>query len=176
MCLCPDRFEKQLAVLSDGNIDVCGAWVGEFENDENEIMSHRRTPEQHEDIVAFAKSRSPVNHPTTMYKKSAVLSAGNYTKFKTSEDYNLFVKLIMDGAKFYNIQERLVNQRMGNGQLSMRRGGLNNAIFEAGVQKGFYKIGFLNFFEFVKNVSIGFVLRMLPNKLRKIAYKFIRKL
>jgi hypothetical protein len=139
-------------------------------------VSHRRTPEQHEDIVAFAKSRSPVNHPTAMYKKSAVLSAGNYTKYRTSEDYNLFVKLIMDDAKFYNIQEPLVNMRMGNCQLSMRRGGLSNAIFEAGVQKEFYNIGFLNFFELVKNVSIGFVLRILPNKLMKIAFKFIRKL
>jgi glycosyltransferase involved in cell wall biosynthesis len=172
----PDRFEKQLVVLSTGNIDVCGAWVGEFEDDENEIVSHRRTPEQHEDIVAFAKSRSPVNHPTAMYKKSAVLSAGNYTKYRTSEDYNLFVKLIMDDAKFYNIQESLVNMRTGNCQLSMRRGGLSNAIFEAGVQKEFYNIGFLNFFELVKNVSIGFVLRILPNKLMKIAFKFIRKL
>jgi len=66
--------------------------------------------------------------------------------------------------------------RMGNCQLSMRRGGLSNAIFEAGVQKEFYNIGFLNFFELVKNVSIGFVLRILPNKLMKIAFKFIRKL
>jgi glycosyltransferase involved in cell wall biosynthesis len=172
----PDRFKKQLAVLSAGNFDVCGAWVGEFVDDENEIVSHRRTPEQHKDIVAFAKSRSPVNHPTTMYKKSVVLSAGNYTKYRTSEDYNLFVKLIMDGAKLYNIQEPLVNMRMGNSQLSTRRRGLSNAIFEAGVQKEFYKIGFLNFFELVRNVSIGFVLRMLPNELIKMAFKFIRKL
>lgn len=172
----PDRFEKQMALFSDGKIDVCGAWVGEFEDDENEIVSNRKTPEQHEDIVAFAKYRSPVNHPTAMYKKSAVLSAGNYTKYRTSEDYNLFVKLIMDGAKFYNVQEPLVNMRVGNGQLSMRRGGLSNAILEAGVQKEFYKFGFLNFFEFFRNVSIGFTLRILPNKLRAMAYIFIRKL
>lgn len=172
----PDRFEKQLAEFSAGNIDVCGAWVGEFESDENEIVSYRRTPEQHENIVAFAKSRSPVNHPTAMYKKSVVLSVGNYTKYRTSEDYDLFVKLIMGGAKFYNIQKPLVNMRVSNDQLLMRRGGLNNAIFEAGIQKKFYKIGFLNFFELVRNVLIGFILRVLPNKLIKIAFKLIRKL
>jgi hypothetical protein len=55
--------------------------------------------------VAFAKGRSPVNHVTAMYKKSWVLNVGNYAKYRTSEDYNLFVKLIMAGAKIYNLQE-----------------------------------------------------------------------
>lgn len=172
----PDRFERQLAVLSDEKIDVCGSWVGEFENDESKIVSQRRTPEHHGDIILFAKSRSPVNHPTSMYRKSAVLSAGNYSEFRTSEDYNLFVKLIVNGAKFYNIQKPLVNMRMGNGQLLTRRGGLRNAILEVGVQKEFYKLGFLNFFEFFRNVSVGFSVRILPNKLRVMAYSLIRKL
>lgn len=171
----PNRFEKQLAVFANQDIDVCGAWVGEFEDDESVIVSHRRTPECHDEIVAFAKSRSPVNHPTAMYKKSSVLGAGNYTKYKTSEDYNLFVKLIISGSKFYNIQESLVNMRMGNNQAA-RRGGLKNAIFEAGVQKEFYKMGFLNFYEFFKNTSIGFLIRILPNSLMKIVFKIIRKI
>ncbi|VVH56917.1 Putative glycosyltransferase [uncultured Gammaproteobacteria bacterium] len=173
----PKRFEKQLAVFkSNSDVDVCGTWVGEFLDDESKIVSYRRTPEYHDDIVAFAKSRSPINHPTTMYKKSAILKAGNYTKYRTSEDYDLFVKLIISGAKLYNIQESLVNMRMGNGQLSVRRGGLENAVFEARVQIEFYKMGFLNLFEVTKNIAIGFTLRILPNKLLKIVFKLIRKL
>jgi glycosyltransferase involved in cell wall biosynthesis len=171
----PNRFEQQLAVFDSQDIDVCGAWVGEFENDENEVVSYRRTPEHHDEIVAFAKSRSPVNHPTAMYKKSSVLNAGNYTKYKTSEDYDLFVKLIMSGAKLYNIQQPLVNMRMGNNQAA-RRGGLRNAMLEANVQKEFYEMGFLNFYEFFKNVSVGFVVRILPSSLMKVIFKIIRKL
>ncbi len=171
----PNRFEKQLAVFDSQDIDVCGAWVGEFENDENEVVSYRRTPEHHDEIVAFAKSRSPVNHPTAMYKKSSVLNAGNYTKYKTSEDYDLFVKLIMSGAKLYNIQQPLVNMRMGNNQAA-RRGGLRNAMLEANVQKEFYKIGFLNLYELIRNILIGSMVRMLPSSLMKMAFKMIRKL
>jgi glycosyltransferase involved in cell wall biosynthesis len=170
-----NRFEKQLSIFESQDIDVCGTWVGEFMYDENKIASYRKTPEKHNKIVAFAKSRSPVNHPTAMYKKSAVLSAGNYTKYKTSEDYDLFVKLIINGAKFYNIQESLVNMRTGNNQAA-RRGGLKNAILEAGVQKEFYKMGFLNLYELTRNVSIGFLIRMLPNSLMKIVFRIIRKL
>jgi hypothetical protein len=95
----PKRFEKQLAVFENQDVDVCGAWIGEFELNETQIISYRRTPEQHNEIVAFAKGRSPVNHVTAMYKKSWVLNVGNYAKYRTSEDYNLFVKLIMTGAK-----------------------------------------------------------------------------
>jgi hypothetical protein len=50
---------------------------------------------------------------------------------------------------------------MGNEQ-QVRRGGLKNAMFEADVQVDFYKMGFLNFFEMVRNVSVEFVIRMLP--------------
>jgi len=171
----PERFEKQLSLFeSDDSIDVCGAWVGEFEEDENLIVAHRRTPEQHEQIVAFAKSRSPVNHPTAMYRKSSVLSAGNYSEWRSSQDFNLFVRLIIDGAKLHNIQEPLVNMRMGNGQLETRRGGLKQALLEASVQKEFYQMGFLSLFELARNVVIGFSIRMLPRALIKLFYKLLR--
>ena len=172
----PNRFEKQLAVFANQDIDVCGAWVGEFEDDENAIVSHRKTPECHNEIVAFAKSRSPVNHPTAMYKKTSVLNAGNYSELRSSQDFNLFVRLIMNGAKLYNIQEPLVNMRMGNGQLEARRGGFKQAIFEANVQKEFYKMGFINFFEFARNLTIGIIVRTLPNKLMKTVFRIIRKI
>jgi hypothetical protein len=81
----------------------------------------------------------------------------------------------MSGAKLYNIQESLVNMRMGNNQI-VRRGGLRNAISEASVQKEFYEMGFLNFYEFFKNVSVGFVVRILPSSLMKVIFKIIRKL
>ncbi|SMN12506.1 putative glycosyltransferase [uncultured Candidatus Thioglobus sp.] len=173
----PGRFEKQVAVFEKNpDIDVCGSWVGEFIDDESKIVSYRRTPELHDDIVAFSKSRSPVNHPTAMYKKTAVLSAGNYSELRSSQDFNLFVKLIIDGAKFYNIQESLVDMRMGNRQLEAQRGGVRQAIHEAQVQIEFYKMGFLNVFELIRNVAIGFTIRILPNKLMKVVFKLIRKL
>jgi glycosyltransferase involved in cell wall biosynthesis len=61
----PKRFEKQLAVFENQDVDVCGTWIGEFEFNETQIISYRRTPEQHNEIVAFAKGRSPVNHSTS---------------------------------------------------------------------------------------------------------------
>ncbi|MBA5249323.1 MAG: glycosyltransferase [Gammaproteobacteria bacterium] len=172
----PNRFEKQLAIFENKDIDVCGAWVGEFESEETKITSYRRTPEQHNDIVKFAKSRAPVNHPTAMYKKTLVLSVGSYGKYRSSQDYHLFVKMIVGEATFYNIQEPLVNMRMGNGQLEARRRGLKNIIFETTVQKEFYNIGFLNLYELLRNIIVGSAIRLLPKTLLKLVFKMIRKL
>lgn len=172
----PDRFEQQLQVFENNDIDVCGTWVSEFENDESYIISYRRVPEFHNEIIVFAKSRNPISHPTVMYKKSAVLKAGNYSKYKRNEDYNLFVKLIMSGAKFYNIQKPLVNMRIGNGQVENRRSSWGNIVSLFIMHKEFYKIGFLNFYELIKNISILFLVLTLPKVLVKKIYKLIRKL
>ena len=57
-----------------------------------------------------------------MYKKSAVQKAGGYQKMMWFEDYYLWIRMILNGAKFYNIQEPLVNMRAGYGQLERRSG------------------------------------------------------
>ena len=100
----PDRFEKQLAIfLEHPEIDVVGAWIDEFEGEVSNVLSMRKVPEQHENILRFAKGRCPVNHPVVMFRKSAVLKAGGYKHFPLFEDYYLWVRMLMNGARFYNI-------------------------------------------------------------------------
>lgn len=105
----PDRFEKQLIVFErNSNIDVCSAWIDEFESDISNIISTRKVPERHWEIFHFAQSRCPVNHPVVMFKKSAIVAVGGYKHFPLFEDYYLWVRLLMNGANFYNIQESLL--------------------------------------------------------------------
>ena len=169
----PDRFEKQLKVFENSDIDICSSWVSEFDNDEKEIVSYRKVPEIHDDIVNYLKMRNGINHPAVMYKKSIVEKAGGYKKMIWFEDYYLWSRMILDGAKFYNIQEPLVNMRAGYGQLE-RRGGLNYAIEEFKFLKRLKKIGFLSLSQFIKNVFIRFIARILPKNLLKSIYKKIR--
>ena len=67
------------------------------------IRSQRLLPEHHEDIIKYAHQRCPVNHPTVVYKKSKVLAADGYQGFP--EDYILWINMIMNGCKFYNLQK-----------------------------------------------------------------------
>ncbi|MCZ6132572.1 glycosyltransferase [Campylobacter ureolyticus] len=171
----PKRFEKQLEIFRiSENIDICSSWISEFETDESNVYAYRKLPESHNDIVKFAKLRSPLNHVAVMFKKSAVLQAGNYEKMLLIEDYYLWVRMILKGFKFYNIQEVLVNVRAGKDQLT-RRQGLKYAINELKVQYLFYKMGFLNLYEFLRNSVLKFSVRIMPKFILRVVYKILRR-
>lgn len=40
----PHRFEKQLEVFKNQDIDICSVWISEFDKDEKEILGHRKLP------------------------------------------------------------------------------------------------------------------------------------
>ena len=62
------RFEKQVAFLRENpNIDMVGSWVSEFETDEKSIISYRKSPESHKEIINFAKRPGLI--PATKKKK-----------------------------------------------------------------------------------------------------------
>ena len=170
----PNRFEEQLKVFeSNPSIDVCSAWIDEFEKDPTEVISQRKVPEHHDLIYAYAKKRCPVNHVCVMYKRSKVLKLGGYQGFP--EDYFLWVRMLMSGCKFYNIQQSLVWVRFDSSVLK-RRGGLKYAKQDFIVQKKFYKMGFINFPQFVYTVLIRGIVRIVPNNIRVIVYKtFLRQ-
>ena len=169
----PDRFEKQLAIFQKTNTDICGSWVSEFDKNELQIESYRKLPEDHEAIVKFSKKRNPLNHPTVMYKKSMVKLVGSYGKYRFAQDYHLWALLILHGAKFYNIQEPLVNMRAGYALLE-RRGGIKYAINEFNIQKEFLRINFISRMQFCSNVLLRFSVRLLPSAFLRSIYQKIR--
>lgn len=167
-----DRFTKQLAIFKTHQVDVVSAWVGEFKTDENHISSYRKLPQYHSQIIQFSKKRSPINHPAIMYKKSIIERVGGYPDRIWLEDYYLCVKLALGGAKFYNIQTPLVNMRI-QGQFSRRRG-LRYAISEYHLQKDIFELGFINVFEFIRNIILRFTVRIMPKKIVAMIYKKLR--
>jgi glycosyltransferase involved in cell wall biosynthesis len=171
----PNRFKKQLKIFqnSDIDIDICSSWVSEFDSDEKEIISYRRLPANHKTIIEYGKVRCPINHPAVMYKKSIIEKSGGYKRMMWFEDYYLWGRMIINNAKFHNIQEPLVNMRAGYEQLE-RRSGLKYALSEVDLQKEFLKIGFINYLEFIRNVTIRFIVRIIPRFLVKLIYKRIR--
>lgn len=170
----PYRFERQIEVFKQCDVDICGSWIGEFDKDENNIVSYRKTPQTHEKIVSFAKKRNPINHPSVMYKKSMVNNSGGYNKMAGFQDYYLWCRMILEGAKFYNIPEPLVRMRAGYSQIE-RRSGMKYAVEEINFQRELYRLGFLNIFEFAANVLIRFASRVFPKKIIKQIYKRLRE-
>jgi len=117
-----DRFEKQIAFIeSNMDVAVLGGAIAEFENEIGDIQSERHVELIHEEITRMAKSRTPMNHVSVMYLKSAVLAVGGYSEdFGKLEDYKLWVDLIAAGYKLANIDDIVVNVRVGKGFIERR--------------------------------------------------------
>ncbi len=166
-----NRFEKQLAKIEEG-YDVVSCWSRLFMNDSHEIIAVKTRPEHHDDIVKLAHRRSPVCHAAAFMRKSAVLKAGNYQHRQYYEDYNLWVRMIQTGAKFYNVQEVLYDVRTTEEQLK-RRGGFSYLRNELKYLKEFYDMGFYTLKDLLVNSGIRIATRMMPGGLRSALFKKI---
>lgn len=166
-----DRFEKQLKKIEDG-YDVVSCWSTLFLNERDNVIAVKTRPEYHSEIVKLAHKRSPVCHAAAFMRKSAVLEAGNYLHRQYYEDYNLWIRMIMNGSKFYNIQESLYYVRTTEAQLN-RRAGFSYLKNELKYLKEFYDIGFYTVGDLVRNSLIRIIARLMPIGLREIVFKKI---
>jgi hypothetical protein len=120
----------------------------------------------------LAHKRSPVCHAAAFMRKSAVIEAGNYLHRQYYEDYNLWIRMIMKGSKFYNFQESLYDVRTTETQLN-RRAGFSYLKNELKYLKEFYDMGFYSLEELIINSSIRIIARLMPNSMREAVFKKI---
>ena len=171
----PDRFEKQLNVFSvDKDVVLCGGTIEEFSNSPDKIDTIRYVPLKYHEIYEYAKKRNPFNHMTVMFKKTSIQDVGGYLPFYLMEDYYLWVRMLMNNMYVVNLPDVLVSVR-ADANMFERRGGIQYFISELKLQRKFYSMGFINVYEFMRNVLIRGVIRVLPNKIRRIFYhEFMR--
>lgn len=165
----PDRFEKQVKFMNEHpEIDACSSWIDEFEDSIENVTSIKKLPETSEEIMKYARHRCPLNHPAVVYRKKAVMNVGGYWGFP--EDYNLWARMLMNGSLFYNFQESLLYFRYSSDMIK-RRGGWKYAKSDIISQYEFYKIGFSGLVDFIYNVTIRTIVRLIPHGLRHFVYK-----
>lgn len=170
-----NRFEKQLEFMKNNpDVDIVGGNISEFTNEPTKIVDYRIVPQTHEDICLYLKSRSPFNHVAVMFKKSALEKAGSYESFYLFEDWYLWVKMYLSGAKFANINVVLVNVRISD--MANRRGSLKyyrSCVKLLNYMKKNHVIGLGKYAKTCVVRFCGYVL--LPSKMREWAYKkFLR--
>lgn len=171
----PDRFEVQLdAFKRNPNIVICGGYIQEFAGDAEHINAMRKVPVSKDEIYTFCKQRNPFNHMTVMFKKSAVLSVGNYQPFLLLEDYYLWYRLIKKGYEMCNVPVPLVRVRADESMIN-RRGGFDYFKREMALYKEFYNDGYINEFEMAYVLLVRLVSRICPDFIRKSIYhNFLR--
>ncbi len=163
------RFEKQLKFLSENpDIDVVSCFLAAFDSDIDKPLFIKKGPLEPEKIAAKFRFRFCINHPASMFRKQAVLKAGNYKPFEGLEDYHLWARMLMNGARMANIGEVLYYHRWQD-ELLKRRGGMKRAAQQVKLQREFLEMGFVNRCQFFRNVAVRSCAALLPIKImRKI--------
>lgn len=166
----PHRFLQQLPVIED-SADLVGAAIVEFEGDGRGVEGVLRVPPLGADEIArTARWRNPLNHPTVVYRRSAILSAGGYRELPLMEDYWLFTRMIANGATVVNLPDALVRYRVDAGAYE-RKGGLRQLRSELGLQRRLRREGFTSVGEAARNMTVRGGYRLVPSAVRRHAYR-----
>jgi glycosyltransferase involved in cell wall biosynthesis len=165
----PERFAVQLPVIEDG-ADLVGSALVEFHGAEDNLVGSRPQPTQMSDIVRQARFRDPFNHPTVVFRRSAVTVAGGYRELALMEDYWLFARMIQSGATVANVPEELVKYRVSSGAYA-RRGGWQLLRSEVTLQGQLRRTGFVSRPQYLRNLVVRGGYRLVPESIRRAAYR-----
>lgn len=166
----PTRIEEEFNVMFEKKVDMVGCVIDEFIGSPDNVVSHRMLPETHEQIYKFAKKRTPIAHPSVLFKKSQVIKCGNYEDCYLAEDFAIFVNLLRVGAKGYNIQKPLVCMRVSE-DFYKRRGGWKYLKAMLAFNKKMLKIGWFRHQDFVIRSVMNCFVCLMPNAVRNFVYK-----
>lgn len=172
----PDRFQRQLMMfLKNPKLDMVGGYIEEFDDTTKEPIAIKKTPISHEEILKYARRRSPFNNQTLIYRKSFAQKVGGYTDIKRCEDYEFITKMLMAGAVGENMPEVLVRYRVTKDNYKRRKNWSNTKSFIK-VRWGLYKARFSSFFDFLVPTTAQLLMFIMPERFTSWAYrKFLRR-
>lgn len=168
-----DRLEHQIRYLDNHPaISVLGTALDEI-NEYGKKVGQRSLPLKHGDIVKFLPKRCSINHPTVALRFNVFSNGRRYREtLRNTQDYFFWIDLVSAGFKFANLNEKLLKFRRVND--FYKRRGLDKSLNE--FKARFYAMKELKRFT-IGNVIYAFsvlLLRLMPSKVVKIAYKIDR--
>ncbi|MGC0144709.1 glycosyltransferase [Pseudactinotalea sp. Z1732] len=164
----PSRFAVQVPLVADG-LDLVGSAMQEFDSADGSLGPIRPRPESTAAILRYASFHNPFNHPTVVFRRSAVMAAGGYEDLPFMEDYWLFARMLAAGATARNVREALVRYRTGD-ELFARRGGWQPLRSDWVLQRRLRRLGLTSRAQMVRNIAQRTGYRLVPDAIRRWAY------
>jgi hypothetical protein len=169
----PARFEKQRNyLLKNSDVSVLGCWYQEID-ELGKHLSDRKLPVEHEALKKLYYTRTPFAHPSVMYRRILIETAGFYpTDTVLMEDNVLWGNALKAGLRFANIPESLLNFRKDKDFYKRRSG----AKYGWNFIKTRFKINrSLRFpvYAYLFSFMLG-VIKMMPSFLQVYIYKLTR--
>jgi glycosyltransferase involved in cell wall biosynthesis len=165
----PQRTEILQSWPIEKNTAVIGTSMIEFRSETERVISVRTVPLTAAAIARQIRINSPINHPTVLLRRSALLKVGLYRNIYLMEDYDLWLRLMDSRFGLLNLDLPLVAFRLGEG-LYFRRGGTR--FLKAELQMGLrlWRSNHLNFVMLLRFLIIRILYRLLPSFARKFAH------
>ena len=117
----PDLLEKKIAFLqANPEIDVLGSQISYIDK-ESEVIKKlfpSNHPEKHSEIVTQLAYKCVICHPSVVFKKQNAISAGGYRFGYYGEDWDLWIRLWLNGSKFHNLKDILFKYLLHDGQMT----------------------------------------------------------
>lgn len=157
----PHRFETQRAAVDQHHLDLCGAAMLEFVDEEANVVSVRRNPTSHEAIGRRLRSNNPINHPTAFYRRSVALGVGGYPDWRFMQDYGFFARMLAADARAMNLREPLTLFRAGP-EVTQRRRSVEIRRTEVILQRELRDLGLVSIPRMVTNLAWRSAYRLLP--------------
>lgn len=107
-----ERFQLQLeAMRSDTNLGIVGGQCPMIDSAGKPTGKSHPGPLAHENIVTEMMFRSALTHPALMFRREAVLKAGNYSIPKPVEDLDLYLRMARF-CRFRNLSDEVLRYRI----------------------------------------------------------------
>lgn len=169
-----DRCEIELREFIKSDLDLLGSNIYEFTDSISNITGKRDVPSKQNDIIKFSRKRNPFNHPSVVFRRDKVLAVGGYSEeFHLFEDYHLWVRMLLNGAKAMNISQYLLYMRTDK-SAKMRRGGKKYAKDLIRFNRWLKQIGWISNIDILTGTLPHAFVCLMPNFIRAYIYKILR--
>jgi len=117
----PQRFERQRAYMNrHPDVAVLGTQARRVEGEPTNVIDVTDHPTSDAAIRWQMRLQNPLNHPTVMMRKSAVLNCGNYRDLRPGQDDDLWLRLSQQ-HRFANLPGDLLTYREHDNTVTARQ-------------------------------------------------------
>lgn len=165
-----DRLAVQLDyVAQHPDVDVFSSWCEEFVEGEARRQIKASTV-YHASVVAALRWRNVLVPPSTLMRAAAIRKVGGYRSvYNSIAEYDLYVRLVLAGARFRVIPAELVSVRI------TRLGGWPYIWDEVRFRVFCWRTGFLNLRQFMVITTAHLVFQLLGATVRGRLYHLVRR-
>jgi glycosyltransferase involved in cell wall biosynthesis len=117
----PERLQHQINYIRDNELDIISSFLAVID-DRGELFAVREVPVSYAEVMKLAPLRCPLHNPSAFGKTLVFKKLQYNNNLRVSEDYDLWVRALLNGFKLGNTILPCVKYRQSHLSISKRIG------------------------------------------------------